>query len=82
MPRCPAASMHHPARLADRERAAHVHAEVQVLHRDRVGLVLVDQLARSAGGSRRAARRRLPGRRLDDAAVERDEAPAAPRTTP
>ena len=35
---------HDPARLADRERGAHVLAEVQLLERHRVGLVLLQQL--------------------------------------
>ena len=75
---------HDAARLADRERGARVGAEVEVLDRDRVGPVLVDQLADARVDRRPAARSSgAPGARLDHAAVERDQPPAAAcATTP
>ena len=48
----------HPARLADRERRAGVGAEVQVLHRHRVGRVLVHQRADALVDARPGGRRR------------------------
>ena len=67
---------HHPARLPDRERAAGVLAEVQLLERDRVRLVLAQQrLHARVDVGEPPLGRRARGRR-DDAAVERREPPA------
>ena len=72
----PGGEHHHAARLADGEGRARVDAEVQVLQRDGVGLVLVQQLADALEDGRQPPRRLERGRCLDDAAVEREQ-PAA-----
>ena len=73
---------HDAARLADGERRARVGAEVEVLDRDGVGPVLVEQLAdaRVDRGQPRAGVD-APAEVCDHAAVERDQAPAAARAT-
>jgi hypothetical protein len=76
----PSRGQHHdPARLTDRERAARVGAEEQVLERDRVGLVADQQLVDLGEQRGEAALERHARARGDHAAVERDEAHAAPR---
>ncbi len=61
MPALAGGEQHDAARLADGERAARVGAEVEVLDRHRVGLVLVDQLAHPRVDRREAPRRSSAG---------------------
>ena len=68
---------HDAARLADGEGAARVRAEVQLLERHRVGLVLAEQRVHRVVDLGEPPLRRQAGGRLDHAAVERDEPPAA-----
>ena len=71
----PGGEHRHAARLADRERGAHVLAEVELLERHRVGLVLAQQRVHRPWMS---ASRRSVGvcaDVLDDAPVERHETP-------
>ena len=76
---------HDAARLPDGERGAHVLAEVELLERHRVGLVLVEQRRdRRVDLGQPPLVRRL-ARRLDHAAVERHAGAAPSRrraTTP
>ena len=68
---------HHAACLADREGALGVAPEVEVLDRDRGGLVLPDQVADARVDVRQPALERHASARLDHAAVERRQrAPA------
>ena len=66
------------ARLPDGERARGVLAEEDVLHRDDLHEVLVEELADAAVDRREADLRRGLRARRDDAAVEGVEAAAAP----
>ncbi len=65
------------ASLADRERAAGVLAEIQFFQRHCVRRVAQDQVHDLLVDLREAALGRSVGARLDDAAVQRDEATAA-----
>ncbi len=69
----------HAAGLPDRERGPHVLAEVELLERHRVGLVLAQQILERAVDLGQAPLVRCPGARLDDAAVERDQPAVAAR---
>ncbi len=64
---------HDAARVTDGECRAHVLAEVQLLERDRIGLVRGDQLLDLVVDVRQSPLARQRGRRLDHTAVERHE---------
>jgi hypothetical protein len=59
-----------PAGLPDRERGVDVAPEVELLHRDRLGGVLADQVGDLGVDRREPALERRAGPRLDHAAVE------------
>jgi len=66
---------HYATGVADRECRAHVLAEVQLLERNRVGLVLAQQRVHRSVDVSEAPLLRNPGTCLDHAPVERHEPP-------
>ena len=70
---------HHAARLPDGERRAHVLAEVQLLERHRMRLVLVEQGVDGGVDLGQATLRRELRAGGDDAAVQSQQPPAAAR---
>ncbi len=70
---------HHAARLPDGERRAHVLAEVQLLQRHRIRLVLRQQGVHRGVDLSQAALRRELRARADDAAVQCQQSTAAAR---
>ena len=66
-----------PARLSDGEGGTYVLPEIELLERHCIGLVLADQRLDSSVDIRQTPLLRSVGRGLDDAAVERHEAPVA-----
>ena len=75
----PGREQHDAARLADRERRAGVVAEEEVLDRDGVRLVLVDELGDPRVDVGEAALQRRARRRLDHAGRQRRQAPGGGR---
>ena len=82
MPAIPARQQHDAARLADREGAAGVLAEVELLDGHRVRLVLGDQVADARVDAGQPALSGWLERGLDHAAVERRQLRPRARTTP
>ncbi len=62
---------HDAAGLADRERGPRIGAEVQLLDRDRIGLVGVEQLCDAGVDRRQPALERDPRRGPDDPVLDR-----------
>ena len=76
MPAMPGGQQHDPARLPHREGGVRVPAEVEVLHRERGGLVLADQVADARVDLCEPTLERDPRAGVDHAAVERGKPPA------